>query len=102
MTRYNLHTEMRGAADKPETSRLDPEVAAAIRETQREHASRTHKALAGELVSQHLQRTVGAKLRGDTDRKTARAHSLVFWAVLIVLLGGLALLVLAALAGAFG
>ena len=61
--------------ERPE---LDPEVMAAVRETQRMHEMRKHKALAGSLIAEHLQRNIGAKLREEAAEQPAallrRAH----------------------------
>ena len=80
-----------------ERHELDPEVRAAIRETQREHAARTHRQLAGTLISEHLQRTVGARLRDETDPQRARSDQRTFRIVLFLLLGTLALFILSIL-----
>ena len=80
--------------DRPE---LDPEVMAAVRETQRAHEMRKHKALAGALIAEHLQKTIGARLRGDTDGRRADTQSRIFWGVLWVLLVVLVVVALSAI-----
>ena len=74
------------AEEKP---RLDPEVAAAVRETEQRLKQRTQKELAATLISEHLQRNVGDRLRGDTDSRPVRIFWLFAWILLGVLTVGM-------------
>ena len=71
---------------------LDPKITAAIDQTRRRHAARTQGALVGEAVSQHMHRTIGARLRDTPQGRSDRVQARLFWGILGVLTGALALL----------